>query len=66
MYIFGFSVDLLDLITMFFVVLVLYIVILEYEFKEIIKIVKNYDNQETALKQNITELREELDTFKKK
>lgn len=65
MYIFGISIELLDLITVFFMVLVTYIIILEYEFKEVIKIVKRFDNEEMTLGKEIRELKEEIIKFKK-
>ncbi len=64
MYIFGLGIDLLDLITVFFIVLVTYIIILEYEFKEIIRIVKKFDNEETVLGKDIRELKEEISKLK--
>lgn len=60
MYIFGISIELLDFITLFFVVLVTYIIILEYEFKQVLRIVKKYDGEEMMLGKNIRELKEEL------
>ncbi len=60
MYIFGISIELLDFITLFFVILVTYIIILEYEFKQVLRIVKKYDGEEMMLGKNIRELKEEL------
>ncbi|MBW6461796.1 MAG: hypothetical protein K0B07_02010 [DPANN group archaeon] len=60
MYIFGISIELLDFITLFFVILVTYIIILEYEFKQVLSIVKKYDGEEMMLSKNIRELKEEL------
>ncbi|NOQ56131.1 MAG: hypothetical protein GQ477_05000 [Nanohaloarchaea archaeon] len=66
MYIFGISIDLLDFIALFFVILVTYIIILEYEFKQILGIVKKYDDEEMLLGKNIRELKEELKKLRDK
>lgn len=60
MEIFGISVELLDVIFYFCVVLVLYFIVLELEFREIRNLTKGFDTEELQYEKEVRELKEEV------
>lgn len=64
MYLFGIQVPLLELLVIFSIVVVVYLVVLEFEFRQQRKIVKKFDEEEVKLSHEIRELREAIDELK--
>ena len=60
MEIFGISVELLDVIFYFCVILVMYFILLEFEFREIRKLTKSFDNEEIQYEKEVRELKEDI------
>ncbi|MFH1433028.1 MAG: hypothetical protein ABIG84_07480 [archaeon] len=60
MEIFGISIELLNVIFYFCVVLVLYFIVLEFEFREIRSLTKGLDSEEMQFEKEVRELREEI------
>ncbi len=60
MEIFGISVELLDVIFYFCVILVMYFILLEFEFREIRKLTQNFDNEEIQYEKEVRELKEDI------
>ena len=60
MEIFGISVELLDVIFYFCVILVMYFILLELEFREIRKLTKGFDNEEIQYEKEVRELKEDI------
>lgn len=66
MYVFGFNIPILELLVVFSIVVVAYLVLLEIEFRQLRDIVHKFDNDETELAKEIQLLRETIGTIKKK
>lgn len=64
MYLFGIQVPLLELLVVFCIVVVVYLVVLEFEFKQERKIVKEFDEEEVKLSHEVRELRESINELK--
>ena len=64
MYIFGIDVPILELLVIFSVVVVVYLIILEFEFRQLRKITKKFDEEEIALGRAMRELRDEIGSLR--
>ena len=64
MYIFGIDVPILELLVIFCIVVVVYLVILEFEFWQLRKITKRFDEEEIALGRAMRELRDEISSLR--
>lgn len=64
MYIFGLDVPILELLVIFCIVVVIYLVILEFEFRQLRKITKRFDEEEVALGRAMRELRDEISSLR--
>ena len=64
MYIFGIDVPILELMVIFCIVVVVYLVILEFEFRQLRKITKRFDEEEIALGRAMRELRDEIGSLR--
>lgn len=60
MELFGISLDLLDVIFFFCIVLVIYFILLELEFREIRNLTKTFDNEEMRFEKETRELKDEI------
>lgn len=60
MYLFGINVPILELLVIFCMVVVVYLIILEIEFRQLRKIIKKFDEEEVMLSKEIRQLRKEL------
>ncbi len=64
MYVFGISVPILELLVIFCIVVVIYLVILEIEFRQLKSITKKFDEEEVLLSKEMRELRNEITELK--
>lgn len=64
MYVFGISVPILELLVIFCIVVVIYLVILEIEFRQLKSITKKFDDEEVLLSKEMRELRNEVAELK--
>lgn len=64
MYIFGISIPILELLVVFCIVVVIYLVILEIEFRQLKSITKKFDEEEVLLSREMRELRNEISELK--
>lgn len=64
MYIFGVSIPILELLVIFCIVVVIYLVILEIEFRQLKAITKKFDDEEILLSKEMRELRNEVAELK--
>ena len=60
MYIFGIDVPILELLVIFSTVVVVYLVILEFEFRQLRVITRKFDEEELQLSNEMRELRKEV------
>jgi predicted Holliday junction resolvase-like endonuclease len=60
MYIFGIDVPILELLVIFSIVVVVYLVILEFEFRQLRVITRKFDEEELQLSNELRELRKEI------
>lgn len=60
MYIFGFDIPILELLVVFSIVVVAYLILLEIEFRQLRKIAHKFEDEESELAKEIKMLREEL------
>jgi type II secretory pathway component PulM len=60
MYIFGIDVPILELLVIFSTVVVVYLVILEFEFRQLRIITRKFDEEELQLSNELRELRKEI------
>lgn len=60
MFIFGVDIPLLELLVILAIVVVIYLVILEFEFRQLRKITRKFDEEEVQLGVEMRELREEI------
>ena len=60
MLVFGIEVGIVELLTMFAAVLVVYLVILEYEFRHVRNITRKFDEEEIQLGREMRELKDEV------
>ncbi|MCK4634375.1 MAG: hypothetical protein KAT37_00700 [Candidatus Aenigmarchaeota archaeon] len=64
MYVFGVSIPILELLVIFCIVVVVYLVILEIEFRQLKAITKKFDDEEILLSKEMRELRSEVSELK--
>ncbi len=64
MYIFGIDIPVLELLVIFSIVVVVYLVILELEFRQLRVIVGKFENEEIQLGREMRELKEEVGELK--
>ena len=64
MYIFGVDIPILELLVIFCIVVVVYLVILEFEFRQLRKITKRFDEEEIALGRSMRDLRDEVSSLR--
>jgi hypothetical protein len=64
MYIFGIDVPILELLVIFSIVVVIYLVILEFEFRQLRTITRKFDQEEVQLSNEMRELRKEVANLK--
>ena len=64
MYIFGIDVPILELLVIFSTVVVVYLVILEFEFRQLRVITRKFDEEELQLSNEMRELRKEVSNLK--
>jgi hypothetical protein len=64
MYIFGIDVPILELLVIFSTVVVIYLVILEFEFRQLRTITRKFDQEEVQLSNEMRELRKEVANLK--
>lgn len=64
MYVFGISIPILELLVVFCIVVVIYLVILEIEFRQLKSITKKFDEEEVLLSREMRELRNEVAELK--
>ncbi len=60
MYIFGVDVPILELLVMFSIVVVIYLIILEFEFRQLRTITRKFDEEEIQLGRAMRELKDEV------
>lgn len=60
MYLFGVDVPILELLVVFCIVVVVYLIILELEFRQLKHITKKFDEEEIMLSKEMRELRNEI------
>lgn len=60
MYIFGIDIPILELLVIFSIVVVIYLIILEIEFRQIRTIVRKFDEEEIQLGRAMRELKDEI------
>jgi hypothetical protein len=64
MYIFGIDVPVLELLVIFSIVVVVYLVILEFEFRQLRIISRKFEDDEIQLGREMRELKEEIGQLK--
>lgn len=64
MFIFGIDIPLLELLVILSVVVVIYLIILEFEFRQLRSITRKFDEEEVQLGVEMRELREEISRLK--
>lgn len=65
MEIFGITMDILDVIFYFFIILVMYFILLEIEFREVRALTRNLDTEELEFEKDMRELKEEISRLTK-
>lgn len=65
MEIFGITMDILDVIFYFFIILVMYFILLEIEFREVRALTRNLDSEELQFEKDMRELKEEISRLTK-
>ena len=65
MEIFGITMDILDIIFYFFIILVMYFILLEFEFREVRALTRNLDSEELEFEKDMRELKEEISRLTK-
>lgn len=60
MYIFGIQIPILELLVVFCIAVVIYLIVLEFEFRQQKKITKEFDDEEIKLSHEIRELKEAI------
>ena len=64
MYIFGIDVPILELLVIFSTIVVVYLVILEFEFRQLRVITRKFDEEELQLSNEMRELRKEVSNLR--
>jgi len=65
MEIFGITMDILDIMFYFFIILVMYFILLEFEFREVRALTRNLDSEELQFEKDMRELKEEISRLTK-
>jgi len=60
MYIFGIDIPVLELLVLFSIVVVIYLIILEFEFRQLRAITRKFDEEEIQLSKAMRELKDEI------
>ncbi len=63
MYVFGFNIPILELLVVFSIVVVAYLILLEIEFRQLRKIAHKFEDEETELAKEIKDLRAEINAL---
>jgi type II secretory pathway component PulM len=63
-YIFGVDIPILELLVIFSTVVVVYLVILEFEFRQLRIITRKFDEEELQLSNELRELRKEISNLR--
>ena len=66
MYVFGFDIPILELLVVFCIVVVAYLVLLEVEFSQLRKISRKFQDEENYLAKEISMLRDEINKIIRK
>ena len=64
MFIFGIDVPILELLVVFSIVVVIYLIILEFEFRQLRTITRKFDEEEIQLGRAMRDLKEEVAALK--
>jgi type II secretory pathway component PulM len=64
MFIFGIDVPILELLVVFSIVVVIYLIILEFEFRQLRTITRKFDEEEIQLGRAMRELKDEVTALK--
>ena len=64
MFLFGINIPILELLVIFCIVVVIYLVILEIEFRQLKEITKKFDEEKVLLSKEMRELRNEVTELK--
>ena len=64
MFIFGVDVPILELLVVFSIVVVIYLIILEFEFRQLRTITRKFDEEEIQLGRAMRELKDEVTALK--
>lgn len=64
MYVFGMDIGIMELLTGFVVVLVVYLIILEFEFRHVRTLTRRFDEEEIQLGRAMRELKDEVSGLK--
>lgn len=64
MYIFGVNIPIMELLVIFCIMVVVYLVVLEFEFRQQKKILKEFDEEEVRLSHEVRELKEVIEDLK--
>ena len=64
MFIFGIDIPILELLVLFSVVVVIYLIILEFEFRQLRTITRKFDEEEIQLGRAMRELKDEVTSLK--
>ncbi|MCX6814905.1 MAG: hypothetical protein NTY20_04635 [Candidatus Aenigmarchaeota archaeon] len=64
MFIFGMDVPILELLVIFSIVVVIYLIILEFEFRQLRTITRKFDEEEIQLGRAMRELKDEVTALK--
>ncbi len=64
MYVFGVEIPIMELLVIFCILVVVYLVILEFEFRQQKKILKEFDEEEVKLSHEVRELKEAVNDLK--
>ena len=64
MFIFGVDVPILELLVVFAIVVVVYLIILEFEFRQLRTITRKFDEEEIQLGRAMRELKDEVTALK--
>ncbi len=64
MYIFGINIPIMELLVIFCLLVVVYLIILEFEFRQQKRILKEFDEEEIKLSHEVRELKEAINDLK--
>lgn len=64
MYILGVNVPIMELLVVFCILVVVYLIVLEFEFRQQKKVLKEFDEEEVKLSHEVRELKEAVNDLK--